>query len=89
MEIDRASLPAAGLLGEIRDSYNHPLQFSTLISIPYFACLRKAGTSYFVLCTWYIVLRTLFPRFQLQRSLRVVQNGFLIHQLRAVLSFHK
>lgn len=49
---------------------------------------------YFLHCTWYFVHGTfytflLFPRYQFQCSLRIIQNSFLIHQLRAVFSFHK
>ena len=44
------------------------------------------GTLYIVHGTLYKFL--LFFRYQLQRSFRLIQNIFLIHQLRAVFAFH-
>jgi hypothetical protein len=57
MEINRASLPAAGRLGEIRTWYIHPPQYSKLeikkisyfvFPILYLPACRSQGT-------WYIV----------------------------------
>jgi len=91
---NKPSLPAAACkLGEIVYSaasstyFTELARFISTLFLSYFACLPQAGSSYFVLGTWYNLEFHLQPQQKVRSGLWIVE--VFCHQLSARSSRHK